>query len=171
MRLRRLFTASPSALLGALAGTIMPTLAFATCPIELATYADHDKVAEINFTPVADGSATITNRFRLLLPGSVVLDGFVQWTVGVARPYGTLQFNCPDGDVTGEQYAACTVWQGVVYSVEESGTVDLLPAQAKPAPKRLILSDLGASLAAFAKLAGRLPKIPSDVFQLNGCQE
>ena len=101
-----------------------------------------------NFTPALKSGATVTNSFKMLIENGIVLDGFVHWTEGVSRAYGTLQFNCPTGDVTGDEYAACTVWQGVIYASDEQGGIDLLPAEGKPAPKQLIFADLGPSVHA-----------------------
>jgi len=144
--------------------------AHAACPIELAVYGEKNQAAEIDFRPATD-AATITNSFKMVI-GNVVLDGFVQWTEGESRPWGTLHYNCPTGDVTGEEYAACTVWQGVIYTASEQGVVDLLPAPGTPAPKRLILADLGPSLKAATSFGPAGPaKIPFDVFEMKGCQE
>lgn len=149
-----------------------PAMAQAACPIELATYADRDKVAELNFRPIPDGSATTSNSFRMILPQNVVLDGFVQWTVGTPRAYATLHYNCPTGDVTGEEYDACTVWQGVVYTADDKGVIDLIPAQGAAAPKQLIFSDLGPALAIYDGFVDKpLAKAPWDVFEVSGCQE
>lgn len=144
--------------------------AFADCPIELATYADRDKAAEINFTPVKE-SATVTNSFRLLLDNNVVLDGIVMWTQEEARPMGQLMYKCPEGDVTGAEIEACTLWQGVVYAVDEKGEVGLMPHEG-PAPAKLLFPDLGPLLKlspAYSENA--FSKVPWDVFSLNGCQE
>lgn len=145
--------------------------ALAACPIELATYADRDKAAEIEFMPAAPG-ATVTNGFKLLLGGGIVLDGFVQWTAGVSRPYGTLHYNCPTGDVTGDEYAACTVWQGVIYASTTDGNIGLMPQKGSDAPQRLVLADLGPSVAGFEGFGVKRPdKALWDVFELSGCQE
>ncbi|HEY5817954.1 MAG TPA: hypothetical protein VIU14_06080 [Mesorhizobium sp.] len=139
--------------------------------IELSTYADRDHAAEIDFSPTLEG-ATVTNSFKMLLDNAIVLDGFVQWTESVARGYGTLQYQCPQGDVTGEEYAACTVWQGVIYAASDKGDIELVPAEGQAAPKRLILADLGPSLRASAAFGeAGLPRVPWDVFEMNGCQE
>lgn len=143
------------------------TAAHAACPIELAVYETADKKAGIDFTPNHEAGATVTNSFKLLL-GERIATGMVQWTA--ARPLGMTLLDCPEGDATGEEIAACTIWQGVIYAVEADGTVGLLPAQGKPAPQRLILSTLGVYLQDAQKLKGvALPD--TDVFQLSGCQE
>lgn len=149
---------------------VMASPAHAACPIELAVYSDRDKVAQIDFTP--KGETAVTNAFRLLLDGGVVLDGHVLWTDGIARPNGMVMHECPEGDVTGEEIAACTVWQGVIYAVSESGAVDLLPREGEPAPKRLILPDLGHAVSVSRPGAALQPGfVPFDTFELSGCQE
>lgn len=141
----------------------------AACPIELSTYAASG--AGIDFTPTGQ-NATVTNSFRMLLDNSVVLDGIVMWTEGVSRPRGILMYKCPDGDVTGEEFAACTVWEGVIYAADKTGKIELLPAEGASAPDSLIFPDLGPSLrASSAYGAAGLQKVPWDVFALNGCQE
>ena len=161
---RTLLTAS-------LLACLLATPAYAACPIELAVYADRDGIAEIDFSPT-QGGATVTNTFKMILPSDVVLDGFVQWTEVVSRGYGTLQHKCPTGDVTGEEYAACTVWQGVIYSADEAGAIGLVPPEGQPAPKRLILADLGPAMSVSTPgQQGVFPKIPWDVFEMKGCQE
>lgn len=144
--------------------------AFSACPIELAVYGDRDAVAGIDFRP-AINQATVTNAFRMNLENGVALDGMVMWSEGTARPYGTLMYKCPEGDVTGEELDACTVWQGVVYTADEAGTVGLLPKQGD-APKTLVFPDLGPALSLLAVSGeNRLSKVPWDVFALQGCQE
>ncbi|WP_353644069.1 hypothetical protein [Mesorhizobium sp. WSM2239] len=145
--------------------------AFAACPMELAIYGERDGVAEINFAPTGN-TAVVTNTFRMLLEDDVVLDGIVMWTEAVPRPNGMLMHKCPKGDVTGAELAICTVWQGVIYTSDDKGNIELLPAEGGDAPAKLIFPDLGPSLqrsAAFG--ADGLAKVPWDVFALKGCQE
>jgi hypothetical protein len=160
------------AILGALAVlTAAPSVASAACPIELSAYRDRDGVASIEFTPAQDAAA-VTNSFRLLLDNDLVLTGIVMWTDGVARPNGMITHQCPEGDVTGEEIAACTIWQGVVYSADAEGKIDLLPKQGAEAPPTLVLPDLGPSVAFWSEQRGApKPRIPWDVFALQACQE
>lgn len=156
-------------LAAALAGLAFP--AHAACPMELAVYGEREAAAEIDFRPTAE-SATVTNTFRMALDNGVVLDGMVLWTQGVGRPNGMLMYQCPEGDVTGEELAACTVWQGVIYTSDEGGNIELLPAEGAAAPEKLILPDLGPSLRMSAAYgAAGFSKVPWDVFNLKGCQE
>lgn len=159
-----------AALMSALA-LLSATPANAACPIELSVYGDRDKAAEIDFRPTLQ-SATVTNSFKMVLDNDVVFDGVVMWSQEVARPNGMLMFQCPEGDVTGEELDACTVWQGVIYSVDEQGNIGLLPAERAEAPKKLIFSDLGHSLRTSAAYGpDGFSKVPWDVFEIKGCQE
>jgi hypothetical protein len=153
-----------------IAAMAAPVPAHAVCPIELAVYTDGDAVASVDFRP-AGGAAAVTNRFRMAI-GDTVLDGIVMWSQGVARPNGMLTRNCPEGDVTGPEYEACTLWQGVIYTADGTGGIGLLPAEGAEAPPRLIFSDLAYALAARQEGPGpRLEALPWDVFSLSGCQE
>ncbi|RWE15074.1 MAG: hypothetical protein EOS61_10940, partial [Mesorhizobium sp.] len=120
-------TSVTSPMIGLLAGSLALTAsnsaAQAACPIQLAVYGEAKSGAEIDFTPTGT-SATITNTFRMILDNNTVLDGIAMWTEGNAgRPHGSLMYKCPTGDVTGEELAACTVWEGVIYSADEKGSV------------------------------------------------
>ncbi|MBN9222824.1 MAG: hypothetical protein J0I79_33245 [Mesorhizobium sp.] len=158
--------------IGCLAGSLAASsLAHAACPIELAVYGDAQSGSEIDFTPTGT-SATVTNTFRLILDNNVVLNGIVVWTADVSRPNGTLMYKCPEGDVTGEELAACTLWSGVIYTSDDKGSAGLLPAEGVEAPKTLILPDLGPVLRqSKAYGAGGFSKVPSDMFAMKGCQE
>jgi hypothetical protein len=143
----------------------------AACPIELAVYGDPKSGSEIDFTPTGT-SATVTNTFRVILDNNVVLNGIVMWNEGVARPNGALMYKCPEGDVTGDELAACTLWHGVIYTSDDKGGIGLLPAEGVEAPKTLILPDLSSALRQ-SKLygGGGFSKVQWDVFALKGCQE
>jgi hypothetical protein len=156
---------------GLLATLFTNAAAFAACPSELAVYGDLEGAAEIDFTPTG-GSATVTNTFRMILDNDVVLNGIVMWNEDVRRPNGSLMYKCPEGDVTGGELAACTLWSGVIYTSDEKGTIGLLPAEGVDAPKTLILPDLGPSLRHSLAYGGKgFSKVPSDVFVMKGCQE
>lgn len=148
-----------------------PATAFAACPMELAVYGDRDGAAGIDFRPTGQ-SAVVTNTFRMVLDNGVMLDGMVMWSDGVARPYASLMHQCPDGDVTGEELEACTLWEGVVYAADAAGHVSLLPAEGKDAPATLIFPDLGPALKLSSAYGeGGFSEVPWDVFALKGCQE
>lgn len=155
----------------AMAASVLAVPANAACPMALATYAEQERVAEINFTP-ALGGATVTNTFRMILPGDFVLDGMVQWSgepVPYARPYGAITYRCPEGDATGDELAACTIWQGVIYAQTKANSIELLPLANGEAPPRLLFPGLAPALLAHPAL--ELAQAPWDVFELSGCQE
>lgn len=156
---------------GSLALLFTGSATHAACPLALAVYGEAESEAGIDFRPTMD-AATVTNSFKMVLDKGVVLDGIVMWTSGVSRPHGSLMYKCPTGDVTGDELAACTVWQGVVYSADDKGNIALLAAEGTDAPQSLIFPDLGPSLqmsSAFG--ANSFSKLPWDVFLLKGCQE
>ncbi|MDX8527363.1 hypothetical protein RFM68_22945 [Mesorhizobium sp. MSK_1335] len=169
-------TNAASPMIGFMAGSLALMAANsgaqAACPIQLAVYGEAQSGAEIDFTP-AGTSATVTNTFRMILDNNVVLDGIAMWTEGsAARPHGSLMYKCPTGDVTGEELAACTVWEGVIYSADDKGSIGLLPAEGADAPQSLILPDLGPSLEMSAAYGpAGFSKVPWDIFVLKGCQE
>ncbi|HHZ10831.1 MAG TPA: hypothetical protein GX405_18845 [Rhizobiales bacterium] len=145
--------------------------AVADCAIERATYRDLEDAASVEFTPTGEGAA-VTNTFRMVLESDVVLDGVVMWSEGVGRPYGMLTHNCPEGDSTGAELAACTMWEGVIYTSDDFGNIELLPPEAADAPQKLIFPDLAPSLRHSAVYgANGFSRVPWDVFKLSGCQE
>lgn len=144
--------------------------ASADCPVGLAAYRDLEDAASVEFTPTS--GAAVANTFRMLLDNDVVLDGIVMWSDGIGRPYGMLTYKCPEGDATGAEIAACTMWEGVIYTSDDLGNIELLPAEAAGAPAKLIFPDLGPSLRHSAAYgAAGFSKVPWDVFKLSGCQE
>lgn len=149
----------------ALAIALGANSAQAACPIELATYGEASGALSLEFRPSAPGA--VVNSFRLLIEGKPPLDGLVTWTSDVPRPHGMIMQDCPEGDATGEEIAACTLWQGVIYAAADDGTAGLLPRPGEAAPASLILPDLAYQLVA-RDLAGTDTQ---DIFTLNGCQE
>ncbi|CAG0955223.1 MAG: hypothetical protein F9K19_16070 [Rhizobiaceae bacterium] len=161
--------ATAALLAAALAMASSATLA--DCAVELATYRDLENAASVEFTPTAEGAA-VTNTFRMLLDNEVVLDGIVMWSEGIGRPYGMLTYKCPEGDSTSAELAACTMWEGVIYTSDDLGNIELLPPEAVAAPQKLIFPDLGPSLRHSAAYgANGFSRVPWDVFKLSGCQE
>lgn len=146
--------------------------AFATCKQELSVYSEPEANASLEFTPAAPNGST-SHTFTIKFPeNSVILDGIVMWTEGVARPVGIVMHKCPEGDVTGDELEACTVWQGVIYAVDSLGNVDLLPPEGADAAGQLLLPDFAPALRQSSAygMAG-LSKMPWDVFKMSGCQE
>jgi len=145
----------------------------AACLQELAIYGERANSASIEFRPAPADAAVHTGEFRVIFSqNDVVLDGIVMWTEGVERPVGLIMHDCPIGDVTGQELAACTVWQGVLYAIDDSGAVGLLPHQGAPAAQRLLLPDFGSSVRHSAIFGPEgISIVPWDAFEISGCQE
>jgi hypothetical protein len=141
----------------------------ADCMQERATYTDSQGAYLLTFQPVDSQSSSSTHRFTLTAKGGPVMDGYVMASEPVDRNNGMLFFHCPEGDVTGDYLAACTVWQGVIYG-HDGGRLDLLPAQGRAASAEILLSGLGPALqASTAWGKGGATIVPWDVLTLKGC--
>jgi hypothetical protein len=165
------------AALAALLSIALGSSASATCMQELATYKDDAANGELAFIPRKEGEVdTMLSRFTITFPeNNVVLDGIVM-DAGEPffRPLGMIMHNCPEGDATGDEIDACTVWQGIVYGVDELGNVNYLAAtnEGQAAAKTLLFPDLGAAVqmsTAFG--AGKLSAPPKDDFKQSACLE
>lgn len=151
------------------AASTSPTIA--ACPQELAIYSEQEASASLEFTPAGDTGSSHTFKIKFA-ENSVVLDGVVLWTEDVARPMGIVMYKCPDGDVTGPELDACTVWQGVVYAVDGQGKISLLPPEGAAAAEHLLLPDFASALRqSLAYGVGGVSKMPWDAFKMSGCQE
>lgn len=141
----------------------------ADCPQSRAIYGDADGAYELRFAPVAAESATTSNRFDVVaLKADIKLEGFVMLSGDPERANGMVMHNCPEGDVTGDDLAACMIWQGVVYSVSSAGKIDLLPAETAVAAQQLLLPDFGPAVKA-SSIGDKLAVAPWDVFAFKGC--
>ncbi|MCO6408643.1 hypothetical protein [Hoeflea alexandrii] len=147
----------------------------AACPQALAVYDEAQTGAEIAFAgplPDVDG---MQHRFSLsFAEGGVTMDGVVMMAGEPDRPWGVIMHDCPQGDATGAEIAACTVWEGPVYIIGVEGAVDWLPAREamRTAGDRLLLPDFGAAvMQSQAWQAERITTLPGDVFRLKACQE
>lgn len=69
------------------------------------------------------------------LSGVVVADG------EPLRPVSIVMHQCPDGDVTGVELEACTVWKGVPYGRFSDGNIGLLPLAEDEAVTQILLPD------------------------------
>lgn len=142
----------------------------AECRQDRAVYVDRDGGYELTFEPVGSEAAAVSHHFRMkVLSGGTVLDGVVM-PGDPARSNGMVMHDCPEGDVTGEDIAACTVWEGVIYALGGEGDADLLPEESATAAETLLLSGFGPSLRYSALWdAGKAKAVPSDVFRRKGC--
>lgn len=140
----------------------------AECLIERATYREAETGVELVFAAASGENTPVTHGFRSEI-GKFKLNGHVLYDPEIERPIGMLMNNCPDGDVTGATIAACTVWKGIVYGIDEAtGHVDLLPPEGANAPDALLLPGFGPSILASA-VGKDMESAPWDVFEFKGC--
>jgi hypothetical protein len=149
--------------------------AIAACPQALAIYDEAQSGAEIAFAgPLRDVDG-MQHRFSLSFAESgVTMDGVVMMAGEPDRPWGVIMHNCPQGDATGAEIAACTVWEGPVYAISVEGAVSWIPARdaMRTAGERLLLPDFGAAvMQSQAWQAEGITTLPGDVFRLKACQE
>jgi hypothetical protein len=144
------------------------------CWQENASYADPATEAELKFlAPESDADGSFA-RFTITFPeNSIVLDGVVM-DAGEPffRPLGIIMHKCPTGDVTGEELAACTIWEGIVYGLDGVGNAPYLAPmnEGAEAATTLLFPDLSASvrLSSVWGAAG-LSTPPNDAFKFKAC--
>jgi hypothetical protein len=154
-----------------LASALAAPAVAADCKQSHAIYADRDGGYELRFEPVDSASAVTSNHFKVavLKPG-LLLDGVVMPAGEPERATGLIMHNCPEGDATGEELRACTVWQGVVYALDKAGAVSEIPAETELAAPQLLLPDFGPSLRASSAWGKGKAEVDSwDSFVLKGC--
>jgi hypothetical protein len=141
----------------------------AECLLANATYVQDNSSFVLQFKPrPADTSITTSNVFTLNAPVDgkrMDLAGEVIWGNGVAVPGGFIWQDCPTEPAEDEPQW-CTYWEGIVYGLGGDKAFDL-PDEASPAPKGILLSDLGRSLH-YSGLV--LDELPNDYFRLEGCK-
>lgn len=153
--------------------TAAPLSAYADeCVQEKAVYVDMDNAYELRFEPMGSESA-LSNKFKLAVRNTaVVADGIVMRTDDQLRADGKIMFACPEGDVTGADLRACTVWQGMVYASDLKGHIRALPGEGENAAERLFLPALGPSIQKSSLWGdGKATVAPWDVLSLKGCYQ
>jgi hypothetical protein len=161
--------AAPASILGLLLA-VTPAAA-ADCLQEQAVYGDADGAYEVRFEPVGSASAATSNHFKVKVAKTdLVLDGIVMQSGEPVRPNGMIMNNCPEGDVTGNEIDACTVWEGVIYSIGTDGEVGSLPEEGRQAAAQLLLPDLGPAVRN-SSIWGTATVAPWDVLTLKGCAQ
>jgi hypothetical protein len=148
---------------------MIPGPAFAACLQELAVYEDASGNS-LTFLPPHENQAA-EYEFKLHL-GQTELQGVVMWSKDPDRPNGIIMDKCPDGDVTGEELEACTVWQGVIYGLTRDAAAPFLGKRSTPFAEALLLPDF-SRYAMDHTYKTPLPGPPKadDVFRMKACQE
>lgn len=140
----------------------------ADCKIENATYREAETGVELVFAAASGENTPVTHGFTTTI-GGTTLKGNVIYDLEIERSVAMLLNNCPEGDVTGADLAACTVWKGIVYGIDEtSGHVDLLPPEGAKAPDALLLPGFGPAIMSSA-MGKALQAAPWDVFEFKQC--
>ena len=143
------------------------------CTQEKAIYGDMDDAYELRFEPLGSQAAAASNRFKFSVRNtSIVADGVVMRSDDSLRANGMIMFNCPQGDVTGADIRACTIWQGMVYASDMEGNISVLPVGDADAAARLFLPALGPAIRESSIWGkGKATIAPWDVLTLKGCGE
>jgi hypothetical protein len=144
------------------------------CWQENAVYAEAATQAELKFLAPESAADGTFARFTINFPeNDIVLDGVVM-DAGEPffRPLGIIMHKCPTGDVTGDELAACTIWQGIIYGLDTSGNAFYLPPmnEGAEAAEGLLFHDLRAAvrLSSLWGAAG-LSTPPNDGFKFKAC--
>lgn len=139
------------------------------CAVEQAVYAEAEAGIELRFAPSGEDTP-VSHRFTLIAPfAGMKVDGHVLYDPEIERPVAMALDNCPDGDVTGADIAACTVWKGIIYAADRAtGIVGLLPEEGAKAPDNLILPGFGPAITASA-FGAAMKASPGDVFTFKQC--
>ncbi len=151
---------------------LLPFAAMAAeCPQARALYQDADHAYGLQFKPVDSQASPLSHLFDVTVgKTAIILQGHVITTDEVSRTIGTLQYQCPDGDVTGEDIAACTIWEGLIFAVSNTGDIGLLPAGSQKAADKILLPDFGPSLRVSKVWGPNMASVaPFDVLTFAGC--
>ena len=118
-----------------LAFAVNPLPAFAEeCVQEKAVYVDMDNAYELRFEPMGSESS-VSNKFKLAVRNTaIVAEGIVMHGDDQPGADGRIMFECPEGDVTGADLRACTVWQGMIYASDLKGHILALRGKARARP-------------------------------------
>ncbi len=145
----------------------------AACLQKQAVYADPDSLYELRFEPVGEPKAATSHHFKLkVVKTGLGLDGIVMHTDEPARTYGMVMHDCPEGDVTGAEITACTIWEGVLYVADGKGKIGLLPDEEEEAAEQILLPGLGPAVRASALWErGKLENAPWDVLEFRECAQ
>jgi hypothetical protein len=147
-----------------------PLLA-AACKQADAVYADRDGAYELRFTPINSAAAAASNKFTLkVLKTTLTLDGYVMPSEDPLRSIGMVMFHCPDGDATGADLEACTIWQGMVYGMSAKGEMANLQPEAGEAAGKVVLPGIGPAIRGSSIWGeGKASVAPWDVLDFKGC--
>lgn len=111
------------------------------CQQGSARYIDPESGLLLSFSSFGE-NVQVMHQFTIgLEKADTQLSGFVVADGEPLRPISIIVHQCPDGDVTGEELAACTVWKGVPYGRFSDGNIGLLPLADDEAVTQILLPD------------------------------
>lgn len=141
----------------------------AACPQALAVYEGTDGAGSLAFTGAGESAAqSVKISFEDMAP----VTAYLTPSYAFERMEMVLPFDCPEGDVTGEELAACVIYQSAIYAIDDAGAVTGLPDGDQPAAERLLLPNFAGALWDNPQLDGKGSKSrPAEIFELKGCQE
>ena len=152
---------------------VMTSPAHSACLQEDARYAEEQAGAKLVFAGDLGPADGMLQRFTITFAeNGVVLDGIVMQAGEPDRPWGIIMHKCPEGDVTGDELAACTVWEGPVYGIDKEGNPFYLAAAGlgEEAAQTLLFPDFSAAVRlSSAWGAAGLSTAPKDSFRSEGC--
>ncbi len=164
---------SAAVVLMALTGSV--ATAQAACLQALAVYGEAASGAEMAFSGPLNEADGMLHRFNLSFgQNGVSMDGVVMMVSEPDRPWGVILHQCPEGDATGAEIDACTIWEGPIYAIDAQGGAQWLPVleTGVAAGESLLLPEFGAAVMRSAAWRDRLiGAAPGDVFRLTACQE
>lgn len=135
----------------ALTGIAAPAFADLACRPERAIYAHEETGFRVSFRPLQSWEETGMTLaiFDVELQDGRNLWGVISSNMGTSRDLGQIYEGCPppgpEDAPSDEVLAACLVWEGVVYSVEDN-QIGAFPVEGETAPQSLLFTDLGRKL-------------------------
>ena len=140
------------------------------CPQDQAIYADQDKRYELAFAPAVSEAVMTSHQFSLTYKSTgLVMQGYVMDSENGDQSLATLLYQCPEGDVTGADIAACTVWEGPI-SLHAEDRVEKLPPSDQTAADEILLAELAEGVRNSSVWGDdKVSLAPSDIFTLEGC--
>jgi hypothetical protein len=147
--------------------------AAADCPFKQAVYTQPESSYVLRFAPSRELGRFPGTTNAFTIEGKDLkkpLTGWVIWNNGESRSEGSAMLDCPEEASSNEDFAACTHWEGVMYSLI-GGDAILLPGEDEAPPAVILLPDFGRRLR--YSLIGDIgtEEVPWDVFRFVRCGE
>ena len=143
----------------------------ATCLQDNARYLDPESGLELTFKPLQEEDHFLQSFTVSSTKSEASLDSFITLMGEPLRPVAFVVNQCPEGDVTGKELKACTVWQGVPYALFGDGSIGLLPEGSAPAVTQILLPDFARSVMSHEIWDTFNSEEPFEVFDFKDCGE